>query len=784
MKSLFRQIFARKYLAIVVLASPICLLTLSAYIVVSEIYESTLVGRIKTQAQFSTQSIQNVIALTDEKVLLLGNNTQALQYLKSLRTVTDKPKSLTGLEHLFRTELQNDLREILRQRNYIDHVRYVDKTGQEIIRIDRDTKSYPLKNVSQRDYFKEIMQLQPGELYISPINLNREGETGELEKPYKPTFRIATPVFNELKEIEGFFITNLLAKEIFQVANDEALERRYGTELIISNADGYYLQHPDPAFEYAFEFDDKKSDAEMKVSKYLWQKIIRNRDGIIYNHKIQGDSYLVIYDTVYLYPNNEQLKIKLLYFIPDEIAFQKLRDVALFFFALGLISLAALLITLSGLYQVYEENKDLEKKEEELRIQSEAAAEANTLKSRFLASMSHEIRTPLNGVIGLAEVLSTTMLNSEQRDFVLTIESSGQHLLGLINEILDLSKLEANEVEIDYQRFNLRGLLKETLDSFRLQAAKKDIDLVLSMDDDLSDSYVGDRFRLRQILTNFVGNALKFTETGEVFIGVSRFEQDLTSWLEERKLQPNLFDDFESPALLKIIVRDTGIGISEAAQAKIFEPFSQAEKSTTRKYGGTGLGLSISSHLVTLMGGKFGVESVLGEGAEFWFVVVLDELPVGTVPTVEGLQKRFDTAKTTAGRSPQHRIMVVEDNVVNQKVIDSILKRLGYQADILPNGQKALERLAVQDYDLVFMDYHMPVLDGHEATRQIRKNPDWQQLPIIGLSASAMRDDLERCLEAGMNDYLTKPTKIDQVADMLEKWLGRESESGDVSSAL
>jgi len=507
---------------------------------------------------------------------------------------------------------------------------------------------------------------------------------------------------------------------------------------------------------------------------------------------------------------------------------------------------------------------------------------ANQAKSIFLATMSHEIRTPMNGVIGMSSLLSETILTQQQREYTDTITSCGESLLNVINDILDFSKIESGNMDLEHEDFNLRICIEDVLDIFGTKAAAQGIDLIYKIDDNVPSQIVGDDLRLRQILTNLVSNALKFTQQGEVFVGVHLVSVTRTEGI-----------------MLQFEVRDTGIGIPEEKLNRLFKAFSQVDSSTTRKYGGTGLGLAISEKLVGLMNGQISVESQSGKGSVFSFtiqtsigvktldayiqhnmsdlcgkrILVVDDnitnlailksqlelwklkpvladsgvkgldilatdadfdlvLTDMQMPFMDGLQvaqqiKRLYPALpvillssvgedyTTSGsklfasvlnkpvrqhilsrhivdvlqpgglsvleRQQQERlpanfsekhpldILIAEDNDVNQKVIIYILNKLGYQPDVASNGEVAIDMARKKQYDMILMDMQMPVMDGLQATNFIRAHFVVQPL-ILALTANTMGGDQESCLDAGMDDYISKPVKLEEVTDRLQKW--------------
>lgn len=412
---------------------------------------------------------------------------------------------------------------------------------------------------------------------------------------------------------------------------------------------------------------------------------------------------------------------------------------------------------------------------EDINEKNRELAQGNALKSEFLANMSHEIRTPMNAIMGMAEFLQASKLDSEQKELVDVIEHSGRSLLVLINDILDLSKAEAGKLQIDLQPFDFTQWINQIADATRVNAKHKGLHFSLIVDEQLPRYLVADPVRLGQCVSNLVSNSLKFTQQGSITIHASKVINN------------------KGKTLLEVCVKDTGIGIAAEQQEKIFQKFYQADGSTTRIYGGTGLGTTITKRLIELMEGEVGLESSAGQGSLFWVSIPLIEAKesdvISTPDESNALLDDINFSDQTSNldlpsllsndrngvEPPQQekKLLLVEDNPVNQIVAIGFLNRAGYSAvEVAENGEEALKLIREKNYDLVLMDCQMPIMDGFVATREIRAmNDSKATLPIVAMTACTMKGDRERCLEAGMNDYLAKPLNAKHLKSVLQQYL-------------
>jgi len=625
--------------------------------------------------------------------------------------------------------------------------RYIDKNGMEKIRVDRKTQGdtpflvekEKLQNKSNRYYFSESKTKPYHKVWFSNLDLNIEH--GNVEIPYKPTLRAMLPVYKQ-GEFNGIIIINYFMDQVLKhllsdIVYDFKLINNYGEILVSTNENESWGSYKDKKLTikdlYPYKYKNFLNQNSYKDDMYFSKKfsnvelplkliLILN-----INKKYISDGTKNIFEENFIYG---------IVFIIFSLLFS-------FLFA-------------KKLNLVFNKHEDeMQKVMHELEISKKKALHSSAAKSEFLANMSHEIRTPMNGILGLNNLMMKTELDSLQKNYTNRIRSSSDALLNIINDILDYSKIEAGKLNIIYNDFKLDQLLKNSSELFSYEINSKGVELSLKIDPLIHNNLIGDSLRLTQVLNNLLSNALKFTDNGKITINVTQ--------LYTLKA--------ENESKLRFSIIDTGIGISEANQKKLFQAFEQGESSNTKKYGGTGLGLKISKQLVELMGGKIDLKSKQGVGSEFFFELVLKHSEISTESNEVFEEDKYIEIVLTQ----KYKALLAEDDNTNQIIASTILKNYGFEVDVVNNGLEAVKMVKKKKYDIVFMDLQMPNMDGFEATKNIRTFNN--ELIIVAVSASVMDSDKVSVKKVGMQEHLAKPIDMNKLNKVIQKYFEYETKN-------
>ncbi|HOO32431.1 MAG TPA: ATP-binding protein [Thermotogota bacterium] len=784
----------KKYLSLIFVSISVPMITLIC-IIMSSLYVRDY------NLQLSKYETSHLLYVEIERHALFDELNAVISDLFYLSRDRQFTNFIDERNRVYPDELISDWENFATSMDCYDQIRFIGPSGMEVLRVNRTADGYHrvensfLLDKSDREYFRDTIQMKEGQLYISPFDLNVEND--QIEIPFKPMIRVALPIFDRQHQKQGILILDYLGESLLDVFSSR-VNFEYGEPMLL-NREGYWLFSLEEERNWGFMFEDKVGEQFQRYFPEAWETIYNTDFG-----QIEDENGIFTYTTLYPYgdskkepPPEEEAEDKQIVETADKrapepyfwkivvrISEEEIEGIKTFYrnkYLLYVLVLSGLSLLFSfiisrlahknrqsrGRIELQKEelllaNQELQGYNEKLETSQrtlksiiveldrakEDADRANKAKSVFLANVSHEIRTPMNAIIGFSELLFGETENEREKSFLKKIIISGDILLNLINEILDLSKIEAGKISIEKESVEIRALFTEVEQIFRSQIEKKGLRFDCRIESDVPETLFIDGRRLRQILINLLGNSMKFTEKGVISLSA-----DCVRMKDQEHLDV-LFS-----------VEDSGIGIRESQKKRVFEEFEQQEGQDADKYGGTGLGLSITKKLVELMNGTISLDSEAGKGSRFDILlkdVEIVESDKG-IPLEERLQLTEKYIFTL-----DKKILVVDDVENNRIVLSEWLKKLGIRSDMANDGVEAMEQLGKNDYAMVITDIRMPHMDGFELIEAIRKKG--YQLPVLAVTASIKKSDEKRGDDIGFDEFLKKPVKIERLVSVLKKY--------------